>query len=94
MTTKDLDREQITLELSRKLLEEIKAGDLDHGLNVAEMLLSEGPRYSPDLLIILVESIIELAAQAGSSNAREYLEEKWPTLNKAHLRRLQSKTEE
>lgn len=93
MNTHDLDREAITLDLSRKILEEIKAGDLDHGLSVAEMLLSEGPRFNPDLLIVLVESVIELAAQAGSSNAREYLEEKWPALEAGHLRRLTRKAD-
>ena len=93
MNTDNPDREKITLELSKKFLAEIKAGDFDHGLSVAEMLLSEGPKFNPDLLIALVESVIELAAQAGSSNAREYLENKWPTLAKGHLRRLKSKIE-
>jgi hypothetical protein len=91
--TNNLNREEVTLDVTKNILKEIKAGDLDHGLSVAEMLLSEGPNYSPELLILLIESIIELAAQAGSLDAKEYLKEKWPTLKRGHLRRLTRKTE-
>lgn len=93
MDNDELDREVVTLEISKKILEEIKAGDFDHGLSVGEMLLSEGPNFTPDLLIVLVESVIELAAQGGSSDAKEYLEEKWPTLKASHLRRLRRKNQ-
>jgi len=92
MDKNELIREEITLTLSQNLLKEIKAGDFDHGLSVAEMLLSEGPNLDPSVLIILVESVIELASQAGSSNAQIYLKDQWPTLKASHLRRLKNKS--
>lgn len=93
MDTNNPNREEITIEVSKNFLNEIKAGDFDHGLSVANMLLSEGPNFTPELLIVLVESIIELSAQAGSEDAKEYLESKWPTLRVAHLKRLKRKLE-
>jgi len=82
----------VTLDVSRKILAEInRSGDSNHGLSVAQMLLSEGPDFTPELLIVLVESVIKLSAQAGSADATEYLDDSWPTLKPAHLRRLKRK---
>ena len=80
--------EPVAIDVSRKFLAEIKNGDADHGLSIAQMLLSEGPDLSPDLLIVLVESVIELSVLAGSTDAKTYLSDKWPTLKQAHLRRI------
>lgn len=84
----DENRKQKTIDISQELLAEIKAGDIDHGLSVAQMLLSEGPKFAPELLIVLIESVVELCAQAGSQDAKDYLNDTWPTLKRAHLRRL------
>ena len=91
MSEKKQDRENITLEVSQKLLNEIKSGDVEHGVSVTNMLLSEGPNISPDLLIVIVESILHISVKAGSADAKDYLESKWPTLKVAHLKRLKRK---
>ena len=85
------DRVVTTRSVCKSILSEIQGGDIDHGLSIAEMLLSEGPNFDPELLIDIVEAVVELSKQAGSSDAEEYLQDKWPTLKKAHLRRLTSK---
>lgn len=82
------NRGETVMDVSAKLLAEIRDGDIDHGLSVAQMLLSEGPVFEPELLVVLIECVIEISAQAGSADARDYLDRKWPTLRQAHLRRL------
>jgi hypothetical protein len=91
MTDDELNIEktkEVTISVIKSILREIRSGDFDHGLSVAQMLLSEGPNFDPELLMIIVECVVELSAQAGSIDAKEYLEEKWPVLRNNHLKRL------
>lgn len=91
MENNEANRITTTRSVCKNLLSEIRGGDINHGLSIAEMLLSEGPNFDPELLIDIVEAVVELSKQAGSSDAEEYLHDKWPILKKAHLRRLASK---
>lgn len=92
MNEVDNDRHIITYDVALKLLAEIRSGNSEHGLSIAQMMLSEGPYFTPEVLIILVEAVVELSALAGSADAKEYLGETWPILKKNHLRRLTNKT--
>lgn len=85
------DREVITLDVVNKFLSEIRSGDSNHGLSIAQMMLSEGPNFKPEMLILLVEAVVELSVLAGSADAKEYLAETWPILKRNHLRRLTNK---
>ena len=85
MDENNINREEVTLSVAKSILSEIRGGDVNHGLSIAEMLLSEGPSFSPELLITIVESIVVLSAQAGSLDAKKYLDEKWPKLKSSHL---------
>lgn len=91
MKSNSNERIDITRSVCKDLLAEIKHGDIDHGLSIAEMILSEGPSYDPELLIDIVEAVLELSKQAGAENAKSYLDEKWPILRNAHLRRFKSR---
>lgn len=93
MEESEENRVATTRSVCKSLLSEVRGGDVSHGLSIAEMLLSEGPDFDPELLIDIVEAVVELSKQAGASNAEDYLRDKWPILKKAHLRRLTSKAE-
>lgn len=94
MIDSDKDQKEIALEVATNLLSEIRSGDPDHGLSIAQMMLSEGPNFNPELLVVLVEAVIEVSAKAGSADAIEYLAETWPILRRNHLRRLTNKYRE
>lgn len=52
------------------MLSEIRLGDSRNGLSIAQMMLSEGPNFTPELLIILVEAVAELSVLASSSDVK------------------------
>lgn len=85
------NRRETALEVSENLLDRIAQGDVDLGVGVAQMMLSEGPNFDGEILVVLVESVVQLSAKAGSKEAREYLRNTWPELRSAHLRRLTKK---
>jgi len=91
MEDNEENRIAITRSVCKSLLSEIRSGDVSHGLSIADMLLSEGPNFDPELLIDIVEAVVELSKQAGAYNAEDYLRDNWPIVKKAHLRRLSSK---
>lgn len=91
MNELNTNQHEITFNLAQKLLSEIRSGDSNHGLSIAQMMLSEGPSFTPEMLITLVEAVVELSVLAGSSDAKEYLAETWPILKNNHLRRLANK---
>lgn len=61
-------------------LESAKEGDVDAGLNIAELFLGEVPTNNIELILNVAEILMLQSAQLGSGAAKEYLESMWPQL--------------
>ena len=92
MSDQDAERLSVTMSVCRSIVADIKAGNIDHGVSIGDMLLSEGPNIAPELLVEIVEAILQLSAVSGGPNAEEYLSERWSELKKIHVKRLRRKS--
>ncbi len=86
--SQDEEAKENTRKLITECLQRITDGDPDAGVDLARIFLGQVPCSEAYIPIAVVEALVLQSAQLGSSDAREYLDELWPKMKEASLRRL------
>lgn len=78
----------ITKRLIADLLVRLRYGESGAGFDLARALLGTLPLDDAETALAVVEALVTQSAQLGSSDARQYLEERWPKMREASVKRL------
>jgi len=66
----------------------LKQGEPGAGFDLARILLGALPVDDAETALAVIEALITQSAQLGCSDARLYLDEKWPKMREASVKRL------
>lgn len=78
----------ITRKLIGDFLVRLRQGESGAGFDLARALLGALPLDDAEIALTVVEALVTQAAQLGSSDAHQYLEERWPKMREASVKRL------